>query len=74
MKKRQIFIVNYSINYSSGKIWKEEREVIALTKQGAFDLIKWIKAPQDISVNSIFPTYRYIGDEICEDRKVLGNY
>ena len=55
----QSFIVKYSINYTSGKKWIAQKEVNAITKLGAKDVIYFLHSNKDVYIISVNPTYKY---------------
>ena len=73
MKRRQIFQVQYSINYSNGAKWITIKDVYALSEYGAIEMIKWLKSSYDISIISI-NSLGYVGNPIYEDKNTLGDF
>jgi hypothetical protein len=73
-QKRQIFKVNYHITYNSGANYKGTRDVLAISENGAIDIIKWLFKARNINIISVKPTFEYIGQPIMSDYKVLGDY
>lgn len=73
-QKRQIFKVNYNITYNSGANYKSTRDVLAISENGAIDIIKWLFKTKNIIIISVKPTFEYIGQPIIADYKVLGDY
>ena len=72
-RQRQGFIVKFEINYPSGKKWKDEEEVYAISELGAEDTIRWLKSGKDISIVSIKRTGEYIGKPIYPDNHCIGD-
>ena len=73
-QKRQIFKVNYNITYNSGANYKATRDVLAISENGAIDIIKWLFKTRNINIISVKPTFKYIGQPIIADYEVLGDY
>lgn len=73
-QKRQIFKVSYNITYNSGANYKSTRDVLAISENGAIDIIKWLFKTKNIKIISVKPTFEYIGQPIIADYKVLGDY
>ena len=77
MKKkfqRQIFKVDFVINYNSGATYKSNKEVLCITENGAIDVIKWLFKGKSVDITSVKATDKYIGEPIMPDYKVLGDY
>ena len=75
MKRRKVFIIDYEIEYNSGKKWRDKKTVCALSKFGAEELFLWMMPKRlDVIVLSITDTGRFTGNPIWEDRGVLGNF
>jgi hypothetical protein len=73
-QKRQIFKVNYNITYNSGANYKATRDVLAISENGAIDVIKWLFKTRKINIISVKPTFEYIGQPIIANYEVLGDY
>ena len=73
-QKRQIFKVNYHITYNSGANYKGTKDVLAISENGAIDIIKWLFKVRNINIISVKPTFEYKGQPIMLDYKVLGDY
>jgi hypothetical protein len=73
-QKRQIFKVNYIITYNSGSNYRATRDVLAISENGAIDIIKWLFKTSNINIISVKPTFEYIGQPIIADYEVLGDY
>ena len=71
-QRMQLFIVKYSINYSSGKKWITEKEAYGITKLGAIDTIKWLHSNKDISIISVEPTGKYTALAVYGDNHTVG--
>ena len=76
MYRRKIFIVDYIIQYGSGKQYREKKQVYALTKFGAESCLLWLKSRYglDIIVLSVTDTGKYVGRPIQEDRSIFGDF
>ena len=72
-KRRQYFKVKYRFNYPSGKVWTAQKEVLAYSRAGASDVVKWIFSSRDVTILSIEPTFRYVGEEIYPNNEVIGD-
>lgn len=76
-ERRQYFDVNYEITYPSGKKYKSKERVMAITKHGAEDYVRWLNKPHGggkfthLYAN---PTFEYIGEAIYPDRRTVGDY
>lgn len=73
-KKRQIFIVDFVIHYNSGATYKNNKEVLSITDNGAIDIVQWLFKAKNMDIISVKPTFKYIGEPIIPDYKVLGDY
>ena len=70
MKQGHRYLVEYQINYPSGKKWKTKCEQIALSERGAIEIVKWLKSNYSITILSV----QFIGftGYITYDSKTLG--
>ena len=66
------FIVKYTINYTSGKKWFDERKVYGITELGAKDVIYSYNKGKDISIISVEPTYEYTKLAVYGDNHTVG--
>jgi hypothetical protein len=73
-QRRQYYEVRFIINYPSGQKYHDSVTVLALSNYGAESLVKWLKSSQNITIASITPTHRFVGDAIYPDHSVLGDY
>jgi hypothetical protein len=74
LRRRQNFIVKYSINYPSGKKWITEYKTDSYSEKGAVDIVKWLRSTRDITIISVEPTYEYIGEPIYPNNEILGDW
>ena len=73
-QRRQYYEVKFIINYPSGKKYHDLRTVLAISGFGAESLVKWLKSSHNITIASITPTHRFVGDAIYPNHSVLGDY
>jgi hypothetical protein len=73
MTQRQRFQIKYRINYASGKSFQTTQQVHAVSRQGAIDMVKWLRCGKDISILSV-DSLGYFGSEIVPDYTTLGDY
>ena len=73
-RKRQIYKVTYKVTFNSGANYKCTRDVIAISENGAIDIVKWLLKARNINIISVKPTFEYIGQPIITDYQVLGDY
>ena len=71
-KHMQEFIVEYSINYKSGKKWTSKEKVWGITEFGAIDVIRWIYSSRNISILSVVPTGKYSASACYGDNHTVG--
>jgi hypothetical protein len=76
MKRRQVYIVSYSVNYDSGSVWKTSQEVYALSESGAAAVVKWLKSDYRnlLKITDVSATGRFVGMPIYEDLRTLGDW
>jgi hypothetical protein len=69
-RKHQLFRINYTINYKSGKFYTKTREIYAYSELGVISTIKWLHGTDDININFVqalgkFSHYEYYPDKHC---------
>jgi hypothetical protein len=71
-RKHQEFIVKYCINYPSGKKYFLEISCYAYSEIGASDTLKWLRKGRNITIISIIPTGKFVGDPVYPSNHVVG--